>query len=99
MLPAKTLCLRSPGVLFEPITTRFFRLAGRGKLLKVIPSETEAIRYAIAHAQPGSIIVDCSESVESAIRTVEECLAGERRTAPLFAHEDRWESREASMMG
>jgi hypothetical protein len=62
----------------------------------VIPSETEAIRYAIAHAQPGSIIVNCSESVEGAIRTVEECLARERRTAPLFVQEDRsWESREA----
>jgi cyanophycin synthetase len=75
---------------------RGITLAGRGKLVKVIPSETEAIRYAIAHARPGSIIVNCSESVERAIRTVEECLARERRTAPMLAQEDRyWESREA----
>jgi cyanophycin synthetase len=75
---------------------RGIALAGRGKLAKVIPSETEAIRYAIAHARPGSIIVNCSESVDGAIRTVEECLVRERRTAPTLAHEDRyWESREA----
>jgi cyanophycin synthetase len=85
-----------PADTLVDLLKRGIALAGRGKLAKVIPSETEAIRYAIAHARPGSIIVDCSESVEGAIRTVEECLARERRTAPLFEQEDRyWESREA----
>jgi hypothetical protein len=56
----------------------------------------EAIRYAIAHARPGYIVVDCSESVEGAIRTVEECLARERRSAPGFVQEDSYrESWEA----
>jgi cyanophycin synthetase len=85
-----------PADALVDLLKRGIALAGRGKLLKVIPCETEAIRYAIAQARPGHIVVDCSESVERAIRTVEECLAGERRSAPEFVHEDSdWASREA----
>ncbi len=85
-----------PADALVDLLKRGIALAGRGKLTKVIPCETEAIRYAIAHARPGYIVVDCSESVEGAIRTVEECLARERRTAPVFVQEDSlWESREA----
>ncbi len=73
--------------------------AGKGKLLKVIPCETEAIRYAIAQATDGAVIVDCSEAVQTAIRTVEDCLAQEKRTSRAFAEgENYWASQEAFIM-
>jgi cyanophycin synthetase len=53
-------------------------IADHQKPVKVIPCEKEAIRYAVANARPGDLIVDCSEAVTDAIRTVEECLTSER---------------------
>jgi cyanophycin synthetase len=36
------------------------------KPVQVIPTEAEAIAYAVSYAQPGSFIVDCSESIQEA---------------------------------
>ncbi len=47
------------------------------KKYTVIPTEAEAIAYAIQHAQKGSFIVDCSEKINETISIINKCKAEE----------------------
>ncbi len=42
------------------------------KPVKIIPKESEAISYAIEHAQPGTLIVICSDVVTEALKLVQQ---------------------------
>lgn len=65
------------------------------KPVKIISCEKAAIRYAVANARPGDLIVDCGEAVADAIRTVEKYLSRERMAT---SQPDSVQAFEAKMM-
>ncbi|MGB4968513.1 MAG: cyanophycin synthetase [Saprospiraceae bacterium] len=78
---------RSDHEIIEMLTTGIKKLDAN-KPVKVIPSEKEAISYAIEHAREGSLIVVCSDVVPEALELVQKYKEEEAKNLYKFKKED-----------
>ncbi|MBK6545210.1 MAG: cyanophycin synthetase [Saprospiraceae bacterium] len=78
---------RSDHEIIEMLTTGIKKLDAN-KPVKVIPSEKEAIAYAIEHAREGSLIVVCSDVVPEALELVQKYKEEEAKNLYKFKKED-----------